>query len=65
MSLLRPDDILFIKLARRINGKLVAEQVKIDAEDVRFLSTPQLLRHFTEQIDRAQARLDAAEEFSK
>lgn len=65
MSLLRENDRLFIKLARRINGKLVAEQIKIAEEDVRYLSTPQLLRHFTEQIDRAQARLDATEEFGR
>lgn len=63
MSLLREGDILFVKLARRINGKLVEEQLQVEAEDVIYLSTPHLLRHFVEQIDRAQARLDAAEEY--
>lgn len=64
MSILRQGDTIFIKVARKINGKRVIERVEIDAWDVRYLSTPMLLRKFVEQIDRATARLDAAEEYA-
>jgi hypothetical protein len=65
MSLLGSDDVLGVRVYRKINGKRHVERVDIRASDVRYLSTPELLRHFSGCIDTAVTRLDAIEEYSQ
>lgn len=65
MSILGDEDVLKVKLARVINGKLVVEHIDITASDVTLMSTPELLRHFSACIASAKERLDITEEYSK
>lgn len=63
MSNLRRDDVLRVRLVRMINGKVHAERLDINESDVRYMSTPELLRHFTGCIERCSQRLDLIEEY--
>lgn len=65
MSILGEDDILKVKLARVINGKLTVEHLDITYSDVQWMNTPQLLRHFSACIESAKNRLDFVEEYSQ
>jgi len=64
MSILGEGDIIRVVLVREINGKKHVEKLDIREFDVRWLSTPQLLRHFSSCIATATERLDLIEEFS-
>ena len=64
MSILGKDDILEIKLMRKINGKHVQERIQISNEDIFWMSAPEFLRHFSACIKTAKNRLDLAEEYS-
>ena len=64
MSNLRPGDQLEIRLIRKIKGKVALERVALEADDVRFMSTPELLRTFAGAIENAGQRLDIAEEYA-
>ncbi len=64
MSNLRAGDHLEVRLIRKIKGKPTLERVALDADDVRFMSTPELLRTFAGAIENASQRLDIAEEYA-
>ncbi|MEN3369974.1 MAG: hypothetical protein V7609_2117 [Verrucomicrobiota bacterium] len=62
MSTLRAGDVLEVRLLRKIGGKFQAERVHLEADDVRWMSTPELLRTFSGAIATAGERLDITEE---
>ena len=62
MSTLRAGDILQVRLLRKVEGKFLQERVDLDADAVRFMSTPELLRTFSAAIATASERLDITEE---
>lgn len=65
MSSLRKGDVLEIRLIRKISGKPTLERVNLKADDVRFMSTPELLRTFAGAIENASERLDLTEEYAR
>jgi hypothetical protein len=65
MSTLRAGDVLEVRLLRKIDGKFRAERVHLEADAVRWMSTPELLRTFSGAIATAGERLDITEEHLK
>lgn len=65
MSSLRAGDILEVRLLRKIGGKVQRERVALEADNVRWMSTPELLRTFAVAIATASERLDITEEHLK
>lgn len=63
MSLLKEGDVLRIRIVRNIGGKLFTERLDINERDVRYFSTPELLRHFVECVSTVTQRLDLTEEY--
>lgn len=65
MSLLRSGDVLRLSVGRKIRGLMVYEMVEVGSAELRWLSTPELLRAFSAQVDRACTHLDAEEEHGR